>query len=161
MVFVGNVWFFLNKCFFGALLWCVTSIMTRSWFLSIAILLCAVQLVALLEKCALKSFDRGWWMFALPAPFKMLVFGLNQACGSSLYCTRYCTASQVAVPFYFTTFLYLAAGVRSCVQWCCFAGVVFCDALKGHSGFILRVRQSKKKYCLNVKKKALFTVERC
>ena len=55
-------------------------------------------------------------MFALPAPFKMLVFGLNQACGSSLYCTRYCTASQVAVPFYFTTFLYLAAGVRSCVQ---------------------------------------------
>ena len=150
----------LKQIFFHALLWCVTSIVMRSWFLNMALHLYAVQLVALLGKYSLKSFDRVWQMFTFPAPFKILVCGLSPACGSGRYCTWFnCTTSGNAL--YFTTVSYLAAAVWLSVKWSCFAGVVVCDVLKGHSALILRVQQSKKKYCLNLKKKAVCTMGRC
>lgn len=101
-----------------------------------ALHLCAVQLVALLGKCSLKSFDRVWQMFTFPAPFKILVCGSSPACGSSLYCTWfYCITNGSAL--YFTTVSSLAATVRLSVKWCCFAGVVVCNVLKGHSALYL------------------------
>jgi len=130
----------LKQIFFHALLWCVTSIMVRSWFLNMTLHQCAVQLVALLGKCSLKSFDRVWQMFTFPAPFKILVCDWAQLV-EAVYIAHDFTASPVAVPF---TSLQSQTSVRSSVKCCCFAGVVVCDVLKGHSAFILRVQQSKK-----------------